>query len=72
MADDAAVARAREAPTRSPCAPDGIADIAACAIKAMMRAEQVDARSGRPVWVVLLVRSHAFSVLACRPDQREP
>ena len=49
---------------------DGIADVAGCATDAMLLAEQVDAHTGRPVWVVPLAWSHAFYALACRPDHR--
>ncbi len=34
--------------------------------------EQVDERTGRPVWVVPLAWTHALVALACRPDHREP
>jgi len=49
---------------------DGIEDVAGCATPAMLLAEQVDAHTGRPVWVVPLAWSHAFYALACRPDHR--
>ena len=51
---------------------DGLSDVAACATGAGLLAEQVDAVSGRPVWVVPLAWSHAFYALACRPDHRAP
>lgn len=49
---------------------DGLADVAACATGAGLLAEQVDADTGRPVWVVPLAWTHAFLTLACRPDHR--
>lgn len=49
---------------------DGLADVAACATTAGLLAEQVDADTGRPVWVVPLAWTHAFLALACRPDHR--
>jgi len=49
---------------------DGVVDVAACATDAGLLPEQVDAVSGRPVWVVPLAWSHAFYALACRPDHR--
>ena len=51
---------------------DGIDDVAGCATDAMLLAEQVDATTGRPVWIVPLAWSHAFYALACRPDHRAP
>ena len=49
---------------------DGVDAVAACATDAGLLAEQVDAVTGRPVWVVPLAWSHAFLALACRPDHR--
>jgi len=49
---------------------DGVEDVAGCATGGMLLPEQVDAVTGRPVWVVPLAWSHAFFVLACRPDHR--
>ena len=40
------------------------------ATAAMLLPEQVDAVTGRPVWVVPLAWSHAFALLASRPDHR--
>jgi glucoamylase len=51
---------------------DGIDDVAGSATDAMLLAEQVDATTGRPVWIVPLAWSHAFYALACRPDHRAP
>ena len=60
---------ARRAPgARTPA--EGIADVAGCATSTGLLAEQVDATTGRPVWVVPLAWSHAFYALACRPDHR--
>jgi glucoamylase len=62
---------ARRAPGgREPA--DGVADVAGSATDAMLLAEQVDATTGRPVWIVPLAWSHAFYALACRPDHRAP
>jgi len=60
---------ARRAPGSNEPA-DGIDDVAACATDAMLLPEQVDAGTGRPVWIVPLAWSHAFYALACRPDHR--
>lgn len=60
---------ARRPPSASEPA-DGVADVAACATGAGLLAEQVDADTGRPVWVVPLAWTHAFLALACRPDHR--
>jgi glucoamylase len=49
---------------------DGLADVASCATAGMLLPEQVDAITGRPVWVVPLAWSHAFYALGCRPDHR--
>jgi glucoamylase len=51
---------------------DGTDDVAGCATDTMLLAEQVDAVTGRPVWIVPLAWSHAFYALACRPDHRAP
>jgi glucoamylase len=60
---------ARRAPgSRMPA--DGIAEVAGTATDGLLLAEQVDERTGRPVWVVPLAWSHAFYALACRPDHR--
>jgi glucoamylase len=60
---------ARRAPGAAVVA-DGLDDVAACATGAMLLPEQVDAVTGRPVWIVPLAWSHAFYALACRPDHR--
>jgi len=60
---------ARRAPGAATPA-DGLAAVAACATGTGLLPEQVDAVTGRPVWVVPLAWSHAFYALACRPDHR--
>jgi GH15 family glucan-1,4-alpha-glucosidase len=53
--------------------PAGGLDVAlAAASPTMLLPEQVDAVTGRPVWVVPLAWSHAFALLASRPDHRAP
>ncbi len=62
---------ARRAPGAA--VPAGGLDVAlAAASPTMLLPEQVDAVTGRPVWVVPLAWSHAFALLASRPDHRAP
>ena len=60
---------ARRAPGERVAA-DGLDVALAAASAAMLLPEQVDAVTGRPVWVVPLAWSHAFALLASRPDHR--
>jgi hypothetical protein len=60
---------ARRAPGERMAA-DGLDVALAAASAAMLLPEQVDAVTGRPVWVVPLAWSHAFALLASRPDHR--
>jgi glucoamylase len=62
---------ARRAPGAAVVA-DGLDVALAAASPALLLPEQVDAVSGRPVWVVPLAWSHAFALLASRPDHRVP
>ena len=62
---------ARRAPGATVAA-DGLDVALTSASAAMLLPEQVDAVTGRPVWVVPLAWSHAFALLASRPDHRAP
>jgi glucoamylase len=60
---------ARRAPGEAVAA-DGLALALAAASEALLLPEQVDATTNRPVWVSPLAWSHAFALLASRPDHR--
>jgi len=47
---------------------DGVEYALHAATSTSLLPEQIDERTGRPVWVVPLTWSHAMFVLACRPD----
>jgi glycogen debranching enzyme len=60
---------ARRAPGEARVA-EGLDLALAAASGAMLLPEQVDAETNRPVWVSPLAWSHAFALLASRPDHR--